>query len=73
MLEPVSEDRDETVGIAGVVECETELADRIRAVHDLEPPPFLGLGLLYEVDEGVDMEAEVGIVPVASSGVSTFG
>jgi len=70
VLESMPQHMDQPEHITGVVEGHAELPHRVHLVGVLKPGPFLRLRPLNEVDQGMDIEAQQGIICVAALHIS---
>ena len=70
VLEPVAEDGEDPVRLAGGVEGQAELPHGIDLVLLLEPGPLPGLGGLDEADQGADIQGQCRVVGVGAFGVA---
>ena len=73
MLEPVAEDGEESVRIAGGVECQAELPHRIDLVLLFKACPLFGLGGLDEANQGVDVQGQRRVVSIGALDIAAGG
>ena len=72
VLESVAENRDQTVAVAGVVECAAELLDRVTLAGVLKASLFSRLRRLDKIDQRVNIQAHSRIVCIGGLGVATL-
>ena len=70
MLEAVAQDREQPLRLAGGVERRAELPHRVHLIGVFKTRPFLGLGALNEVDQGIHIEPLFGVIGVCALGIS---
>ena len=70
MFEAMTQNRDKTAHIAGIIEGNAEFALGIDLICILEASPFLGLSLLDEVNQGMGIESELWIIGIGAFNIS---
>ena len=70
VLEAVAQDREQSLRLAGGVERCAELPHRVHLIGVFKTRPFLGLGALDKVDQGIHIEPLFGVIGVCTLGIS---
>ena len=70
MLEAVAQDREQPLRLAGGVERRAELPHRVYLIGVFKTRPFLRLGALDKVDQGIHIEPLFGVIGVCARGIS---
>ena len=70
MLEAVAQDAEQSLRLASRVERRAELPHRVKLVGVFKSCPFLRLGALNEVDQGIHIEPLFGVIGVSTLGIS---
>ncbi len=73
MLEAMPQHGNQAVHVTGIIEGIAELPHGVNLVGILEPGPLLWLSLLDEVNQGVDVEAQLRVIGIGTLLVSTGG
>ena len=70
MLETVAQDREQTFRLAGGVERRAEFPHRVHLIGVFKTRPFLGLGALNKVDQGMHIEPLFRVIGIRALGIS---
>jgi hypothetical protein len=72
VLKTVTQHRNQSVGIAGIVKRHAELADRVAITSVNKARPLIRLGCLNKADKGIGIETHSGVICIGGFGVATF-